>query len=122
VPRRVANFGLVLIVSLTGCTNPPPAPLFVGTWTATDPGSTLTIRGNDTFTGNDGCNDLYGKGRVSGNTFTFGDITSTFKTCPAPPIGQGSRWLGFASTAKLSGNTLIIRQADGAEIGTLHRK
>jgi heat shock protein HslJ len=96
-----------------------PAPSsFTGTFGQDSPGQpTLTIKDDGTFSGNDGCNDMSGKGTISGDTFTFGPFATTQQAC------EGVHpWLNIASTAKVDGSTLVVYKNGGGKIGTLDKQ
>jgi len=90
----------------------------VGTWGEPDvEGQPSLVLGEDgSLGGNDGCNTLFGDYTVEGDTVTFGVIGSTMMFCEGVDT-----WLTSASTAKLDGDTLVISDESGAEIGTLTR-
>lgn len=118
---RVARPALALaaalmLASLVGCS--ASGSDFVGAWGKSTPGQpSLTIKADGTFSGNDGCNDMKGKGTISGDTFTFGPFASTLKAC------EGVRpWLNLANTAKVDGDTLTVYKTNGDKIGTLTKQ
>ena len=109
----LALAAVAVVVALSGCSS--SASAFTGTWGSTSAGEpNLTIKDDGTFSGNDGCNDLSGKGTVNGDTFTFGPFASTLKAC------EGVHpWLSMADTAKVSGDELVVYANGGNKVGTL---
>ncbi|WP_285114234.1 META domain-containing protein [Leifsonia sp. fls2-241-R2A-40a] len=104
------------VLALSGCSSASDA--FTGSWGSTAQGQpNLTIKDDGTFSGSDGCNAMSGKGSVSGDTFTFGPFASTLKACDGV-----NPWLSRASTAKVSGDNLVIYANGGQKVGTLPRK
>lgn len=117
--------GLLMAFSLTGCgggdgesgsadggTVDP-----VGTWGSTAaqaPNLTFTEDGN--VTGTDGCNRLTGSWTADGDTVEFGEIASTLMACV-----DVDTWLSGAKTATVDGDTMVVRDEGGSEIGTLER-
>lgn len=89
-----------------------------GKWGSTATGQPhLTISSDGTFSGSDGCNNLAGKGTISGSDFTFGPFASTLKAC------EGVHpWLNQAVTATVDGDVLTVKNHSGAKIGTLDRR
>ncbi len=111
----LAIVAAIALTTLTGCSSSGSS--FTGTWGRDSPGQpTLTIKDDGTFSGNDGCNDMSGKGTISGDTFTFGPFATTQMAC------EGVRpWLNIASTAKIEGSTLVVYKNGGGKIGTLDK-
>jgi len=102
--------------ALSGCS--PSGSPFTGSWGSTASGQPhLTITADNAFTGSDGCNDLAGKGTVSGDTYTFGPFASTLKACDGV-----NPWLSRAHTAKISDDELVIYANGGQKVGTLAKK
>ncbi|GIT78339.1 hypothetical protein LLS1_00080 [Leifsonia sp. LS1] len=113
VRAALAFAAVAAVIALSGCSS--SASSFTGTWGSTAAGQPhLTIQDDGTFSGNDGCNDLSGKGTVSGDTFTFGPFASTLKACEGV-----NPWLNIAVTAKVSGDELVVYKNGGGKIGTL---
>jgi len=104
-------------LGLTGCAS--QASPFVGTWGS--PGQagepSLVLGSDGSATGTDGCNQLVGKWTATSTGISFANqFAQTRMYCEGV-----DDWLGQASTATLSGSTLTILDASGAEIGTLDR-
>lgn len=91
---------------------------FLGAWGSTDRGKpSLTISGDGRFTGNDGCNGLGGSWKAgTEGEIVFSDAMSTLMACPGVDAE-----LGRLATAKLSGDTLAVFDAKGAELAKLER-
>lgn len=68
------------------------------------------------MSGSDGCNRLAGKGKIEGDTISFGPIASTLMACSGVHT-----WLGMAVTAKADHDTLTVMNDGGTTIGTLKR-
>lgn len=66
--------------------------------------------------GTDGCNRLSGGYSEDADTVTFEQLASTMMFCEGVDT-----WLSKAATAKLSGDSLVISDESGTEIGTLKR-
>lgn len=99
-------------------TEDPVSEAFLGSWGSTDRGKpNLSISGDGRFTGNDGCNGLSG-GWKTGNSdaITFSEAVSTLMACP----GIDAK-LGQLASAKVSGDTLTVLDAKGAELAKLER-
>lgn len=102
----------------SGSSTPMGSAAFTGTWGSSGQGKpTLTIMGDGSFSGSDGCNRLSGKGTVSSDTFTFGPIATTLIACTGVDT-----WLSKASTAKVAGTSLDVFAAGGSQIGTLPKQ
>ena len=89
----------------------------VGTWGSTAaqaPNLTFTEDGN--VTGTDGCNRLTGSWTADGDTVEFGEIASTLMACV-----DVDTWLSGAKTATVDGDTLLVEDEGGSQIGTLER-
>ncbi|MCG7286157.1 META domain-containing protein [Cellulomonas sp. ACRRI] len=90
---------------------------FVGPWGEPDPPApSLTIEGDGTFSGNDGCNSLTGRGSVVDRAFVFGEMASTRKACV-----DVDAWLAQAHHATVDGDTLTVLSADETVLGALER-
>lgn len=117
-------------VLLSGCAAPTAQPdgsgsgdpqrvaEIEGTWgDDSAPGSPyLDLDDDGTLTGTDGCNRLTGEWTGSGDVIEFGPIASTRMACV-----DVDDWLSGARTATVSGTTMTVLGADGAEIGVLER-
>ncbi|MBM9462206.1 META domain-containing protein [Aeromicrobium sp. YIM 150415] len=66
--------------------------------------------------GSDGCNDLRGIYELEDNQLSFQMQMSTLMACPGVDT-----WLVKLTSARIEGDTLIIFNRDGDEIGTLER-
>lgn len=110
----VASAALASVLALSGCTAaPPPA----GTWGSSGAGEPqLVLDANGSLTGTDGCNRLMGSWSVKGGTITFGQVASTMMACDGVDT-----WLVHLATARIDGSTMHVKNATGAEIGTLER-
>ncbi|WP_025155392.1 META domain-containing protein [Leifsonia aquatica] len=119
-PFRTARAALTLtavaaVIALSGCSS--SASAFTGTWGSTGVGQpNLTIKNDGTFSGNDGCNNLSGKGSANGDTFTFGTFASTKMACEGV-----TTWLNDAATATISDGQLTVFDKGDTKIGTLPR-
>ena len=115
-----AASGLALaIVALAGCApaSPSGGPSAVGTWGTDAPEQPMLVLGADgSLSGTDGCNQLVGDWTQTGTTVDFGDVATTRMLCSGVDT-----WLADLATGTLTGATLQILDADGAEIGTLSR-
>lgn len=112
----LAIAAVVVLTALAGCSSSGSS--FTGSWGEETAGTpSLTIASDGTFHGNDGCNDLSGKGTISGDTFTFGPFASTMKACEGV-----TPWLNLANTATVSGDTLTVYKTSGDKIGTLAKR
>jgi heat shock protein HslJ len=112
----IAIAAVVVLTALAGCSSSGSS--FTGSWGEETAGKpSLTIASDGTFHGNDGCNDMSGKGTISGDTFTFGPFASTMKACEGV-----TPWLNLANTATVSGDTLTVYKTSGDKIGTLAKR
>jgi heat shock protein HslJ len=79
---------------------------------------TATFGAGGAFTGSGGCNDLSGTYQASGtNGLTITGLTSSQKACSVGPGELENRYtaaLGQVTTYTISGDTLTLRNADGA--------
>lgn len=88
-----------------------------GTWMSEEKGDPhLTFGEDDSYTGSDGCNGLWGDYSVDGGTITLEPKTSTLKAC----VGVNT-WLFNAKSIEASSDELTVFDKDGKEIGTLTR-
>ena len=113
----LAFVGLVTATILvTGCSADPVTA--EGTWGAAGEGEPQLVLDSDgTLTGTDGCNRLTGTWEQADDTsLTFINVASTMMACE-----DLDTWLIALDTAVLDGETLTVKNADGAEIGTLPR-
>lgn len=103
----------VLVLCLTGCSS--GEEVFPGTWGSDASGEpNLTIDDDSSFAGTDGCNRLNGQGTISGDTFRFGNFTTTLMACEGVDT-----WLSKASTAKVIDGDLVVYDQNDEKIGTL---
>ncbi|PPG32360.1 META domain-containing protein [Pseudoclavibacter sp. RFBB5] len=115
VSIAVAAAALLL---LTGCA--APAASAAGTWGTPnssgqgEPGLNLADDGK--VTGNDGCNRLMGEWTETDGTVEFGALASTMMFCEGVDT-----WLLGASTAEVDGDSLVVFNEAGDQIGTLPR-
>ncbi len=113
VSIAVAAAALLL---LTGCA--APAASAAGTWGTPnssgqgEPGLNLADDGK--VTGNDGCNRLMGEWTETDGTVEFGALASTMMFCEGVDT-----WLLGASTAEVDGDSLVVFNEAGDQIGTL---
>lgn len=115
IPRIAGAVTAVLatVLLLAGCGAAGPA----GTWGSSGQGKPqLVLDANGSLSGTDGCNRLTGTWRAQGDTLTFGRVGSTLMACEGVDT-----WLIDLSTATIDGSTMHVKNASGAEIGTLTR-
>ncbi|MGN6204357.1 META domain-containing protein [Humibacter sp.] len=106
----------ILTVTLAACSG--ASSDFTGSWGSTRSGqANVRIEQDGTFHGTDGCNRVTGKGTVSGSRFSFGHFASTMMACPGV-----TTWFNKASTAKRSGDDLVVYDDGGSKIGTLAKR
>lgn len=95
-----------------------PEPMSVlGAWGRDAPGEPrLEFTEDGRFAGTDGCNRLFGSWEQDGAEVTFGMAGSTMMAC------QGvDTWLERLHTGRVEGETLLVHNEAGVEIGTLTR-
>ena len=103
---------------LAGCAGTPSGAAVVGTWGSTAAKQpNLTIENDGAFSGTDGCNRLTGRGSIDGDSITFGPIASTMMACTGV-----DEWLGKAATGTAKGNTMVVYDISGNQIGSLPKK
>lgn len=117
--RRTKLFTATIAASalllLSGCS---AGPAFTGSWAGSgDQAPSLEITEDGAFTGSDGCNTMVGEGEIADGTLEFGQFATTRKMCEGVDT-----WLSTAGSATVDGDTLVVLDAKGAEIGTLKRK
>lgn len=91
-----------------------------GTWGDSSGTNTpyLTLEEDGTLTGSDGCNRLSGTWSVDeADQVEFENVASTKMACEGV-----DDWLSQLSVAEVSGDTMTVLGADGAEIGQLERE
>lgn len=110
----IAATGIILLTSAcasSGSSSPSP----VGTWGATGEGKPqLVIEDGGTLHGTDGCNRLVGNWAETEGNITFSQLAGTRMFCEGVDT-----WLSDAVSAKIIKNSLEIRDAKNAKIGTL---
>lgn len=121
-----AGVGIVGGLSLLGLAACGPSPSaepaeppvdVVGTWASDEEGEPFLEFGEDeSVTGSDGCNDISTTYSVEGTTVTLEPFVSTLKACSGV-----DPWLSDVSSAEIDGETLVVMDAEGQEIGTLSR-
>ncbi|MGI6879585.1 META domain-containing protein [Microbacterium sp. gxy059] len=126
----IAAGALAIGLALTGCatdttddTTTPgedvQAPELSGTrWTIDDSDTAyLEFEEGEAVKGNDGCNGFGGSYSVADDeTISLTGIVSTLKGCPGM-----KPWLAQTRTIEVAGDDLVAYDADGEELGTLHR-
>ncbi|WP_043534494.1 META domain-containing protein [Actinomyces polynesiensis] len=112
--------GLLMAFSLTGCSggaSESGAADPVGTWGSTAAGSpNLTFTEDGKVSGNDGCNSLSGTWTQDGDTVELGQMVTTLMACM-----DVDTWLSGAKSATVDGDTLLVEDEGGSQIGTLER-
>lgn len=76
----------------------------------------LWITESGRFNGNDGCNSFSGTWVADGANAVLKDLTQTLVGCPGMDT-----WLSSAATVQVMGQSLLVTNAEGKEIGTLPR-
>lgn len=104
-----------------GETHPATGAHLVGSWQPADGQAGgrafVTLEAGGHWTGSDGCNRTKGTWRSGPDgEFTATPGPSTMIACDNAPIAT---WLADATSAELDGDTLILRDATGAETGRL---
>lgn len=91
---------------------------YEGTWGTDEPGQPhLKLDADGTVTGTDGCNRLMGKWTLGEGVIHFQQMVSTMMYCEGVDT-----WLSGAASAKVHGDSLLVFDRGGVEIGTLHRQ
>ncbi|QYM76455.1 META domain-containing protein [Leucobacter luti] len=109
-----ASIAAAALLGLSGCA---AGASFSGTWEGSgDQPPSLEITADGTFSGSDGCNTMVGTGEIAEDTFSFGQFATTRKMCEGVDT-----WLSTAASATVDGDTLVVFDAEGAEIGALRR-
>lgn len=96
-------------------------PDFAGRWVADDPADAfLEFEMVDEYgglvSGSDGCNGVGGEFHVDGDSARIERQAGTLKGC----VGVDP-WLEDVSAVEIDGDTMIVQNGDGEEIGTLTR-
>ncbi|MDR6907241.1 heat shock protein HslJ [Agromyces sp. 3263] len=116
----LAAFVVLSAVALTGCAASGDDSVdAVGTWSESSDADapSLTLDEGGKLSGTDGCNQLSGEWKVEDDDIVyFGSVASTQKACE-----DVDTWLAGLSQATISGSTMTVEGADGAEIGRLER-
>jgi heat shock protein HslJ len=122
-PIRSCAAAAVLLasVALSGCAGSSGGSSIDpgGSWgdTSDTAEPSLTLADDGSLTGTDGCNRLSGSWRLEDDDLVYFDaVASTRMACE-----DVDTWLEGLSQATISGSTMTITGADGAEIGTLER-
>ena len=79
-------------------------------------GAGLTFDSGGNVSGSTGCNSISGSYALDGAALTFGPLATTRMACEGVDT-----WLSGLATAVVSGDTLTVSDAPGAEIGALER-
>jgi heat shock protein HslJ len=116
----LAAFMVLSAAALTGCAaSSGESTDVVGTWSESSDADapSLTLEEGGKLSGTDGCNQLSGEWKLEDDDIvTFGSVASTQMACE-----DVDTWLAGLSQATISGSTMTIEGADGAEIGQLER-
>lgn len=111
------SFALVaacaLMVLAAGCGSASSSP--EGTWTGPE-GTELELTEEGMVTGTDGCNHLGGSWQEDGDTVTFSGMIGTLMACMDVEV-----WLIDPATATIDGNTMVVFDSEGTELGELQR-
>jgi heat shock protein HslJ len=78
---------------------------------------TATFGEDGPLFGSGGCNRYRGQFTVDGARITIGPLATTRMACPGPVMEQEAQYLaalGRATTWRIDGDTLELRDADGA--------
>lgn len=112
-----------LALALSGCTgatdsagSSTPSP--VGTWgvSNTEGQPYLELTDDGAVAGSDGCNRLVGTWEAGDAAIEFSPLASTMMACEGVET-----WLGGATGAVISGNTMTVTDASDKVIGTLEQ-
>ncbi|XPP26447.1 MAG: META domain-containing protein [Leucobacter sp.] len=107
----------VAALGLTACSGGSAS--VVGVWGQPEAQGepSLEFQDDGRYAGTDGCNRLMGSWTADGDSIDLGEMASTMMFCEGV-----DDWLNQGVTATLRGDTLVIADADGQEIGTLDRQ
>ncbi|WP_147917235.1 META domain-containing protein [Ruania zhangjianzhongii] len=113
--RRLLAVVTVCVLALfaAGCGAVSSSP--EGTWTG-DEGTELELTVEGLVTGTDGCNHLSGTWEQDGETVTFSGMVGTLMACMDVDV-----WLTGPATATIDGDTMVVFNSEGAELGELQR-
>lgn len=110
----------VIGLFLTACAGDPGASSVnpVGAWSESsdEDAPNLMLSEDGQVSGYDGCNQLSGEWEPTDDGVEFGDLASTQMACE-----DVDTWLGQASSATISGDTMTVLDESGEEVGTLQR-
>lgn len=89
----------------------------IGNWTSDDRGNPrLEFAADGTVVGSDGCNGINTKYTVEGDRVVLEQFVSTLRAC------QGvDDWLRGVREVAVDGETLVVMNEAGTEIGSLQR-
>lgn len=94
------------------------APSVVGTWGASETQGepSLTFDEDGGYSGSDGCNRVMGSWEADGKTVDLGVMASTLMFCEGVDT-----WLSQGATAEIDGDTLVVFDQGGEQLGSLER-
>lgn len=105
----------IALLALTACSGSPVDA--VGSWGEDADGQPqLVLAEGGELSGTDGCNQLSGGWEQDGDVIIFGEVATTMMMCP-----DIDTWLMDLNTARIDGDTLLVSDATGTEIGSLSR-
>lgn len=109
---------VVVTIAASACASSEDLALSpVGSWGEDAPSRPhLTFTEDGRVAGTDGCNLLRGEWEADGATIEFDLMASTRMACL-----DVDDWLRSVAAARIDGDTMHLRDASGAEIGTLER-
>lgn len=102
-----------LMVLAAGCGSASSSP--EGTWTGPED-TELELTEEGLVTGTDGCNHLGGSWEEDGDTVTFSGMVGTLMACMDVEV-----WLIDPATATIDGDTMVVFNTEGTELGELQR-
>ncbi|MBF4994422.1 META domain-containing protein [Arthrobacter gandavensis] len=76
----------------------------------------LELHGDGRLTGTDGCNRLMGRWALEDGTVRFQEVAMTMMACP-----DVDQWMASAASAVPAGDTLLVYDGAGNQIGSLPR-
>ena len=90
----------------------------VGSWGNTDARGEVSLEfaEDGSYSGSDGCNRVMGSWEADGDVFAIAPMASTMMACQDVEV-----WLVDPASVKNNGDTLVVLDASGAELGTLDR-
>lgn len=113
IRRTLAVVAVLLVGLATGCGAVSDSP--EGTWTGAE-GTELELSVEGMVTGTDGCNRVSGTWEQDGDAITFSGMVGTLMACADVDI-----WLSDPATATIEGNTMVVFNSEGSELGELQR-